>query len=507
MNDSEIRSALELAAPIDDDARERSWLVAQSAYDEYERHPKRRRLAALVLAAALLPLGAVGVAAASAPDSGVGRWVQRVLGVGHSQTRPALGRIPGGGRLLVQAGASAWVVSSTGTKRRLGIYAGTAWSPHGLFVVGWHGRELTALDPNGHVRWSLARPQPISSARWGPVDGFRIAYVAGSQLRVVWGDGSHDRGLAASAAVAPAWRPDAAHVLAYVDSRDRVSVAAADTRARLWRSAPVAHPLQLAWSPDASRLLVVTRRHLLLFGGSGRRLASRTVPAGRLVSDAEWAPRGGDVALVRYDALADRSDLVLADADRGLAERQLSSEPGHFGAPAWSPSASRLLLPWPDANQWLFLRPHARAAIAAVANIAGQFMPGARRASFPRSVQWCCAPAQASSSSLAAKKTPSGLARPPGTRRQAVTAGRLQAALRANPGNAAAFAACRPATAADRSDARNALRKTRAQLFACDIAVNGNPRALFDVQVLAGGCYVAERRRSGQADYGCISSP
>ena len=40
--------------------------------------------------------------------------------------------------------------------------------------------------------------------------------------------------------------------------------------------------------------------------------------------------------------------------------------------------------------------------------------------------------------------------------------------------------------------------------FTCRIAVNGNPTATFDVQVLPNGCFVAERRRPGQADYGCI---
>ena len=103
-----------------------------------------------------------------------------------------LGRVPGGGRLLVQAGPSAWVVASDGAKRRLGAYSGTSWSPHGLFVVGWHGRELTALDPGGAVRWSLTARERIAAARWAPVDGFRIAYVAGSALRIVNGDGTGD---------------------------------------------------------------------------------------------------------------------------------------------------------------------------------------------------------------------------------------------------------------------------------------------------------------------------
>jgi hypothetical protein len=98
---------------------------------------------------------------------------------------------------------------------------------------------------------------------------------------------------------------------------------------------------------------------------------------------------------VRYDAAAGRSRLVLADADRGLRGRALFAAPGHFGAPAWPPAAARVLLPWPDADQWLFVRPVSRVQLTAVANIAGRFAPGSTRATFPRSVQGCCAGASA----------------------------------------------------------------------------------------------------------------
>jgi hypothetical protein len=93
---------------------------------------------------------------------------------------------------------------------------------------------------------------------------------------------------------------------------------------------------------------------------------------------------------VRYSAPADRSELALVDATRGLAERVLFAGPGRFGALAWSPDAGRLLLPWRDADQWLFLRPHGRARLTAVAHIADQFGPGRLRPAFPRAVQWCC---------------------------------------------------------------------------------------------------------------------
>jgi hypothetical protein len=406
----ELRDALRRAVPEDDGARERSWRVVQASFAAREPRPRRRPWAWLFVVAALTPVAAAGVAAASAPHSDVGRWVRGVLGVGQRHASPVLGHVPGGGRLLVQAGSSAWVVASDGAKRRLGAYTGTSWSPHGLFVVGWRGRELTALEPGGAVRWSLSPRERVASASWGPVDGYRIAYVAGSELRTVWGDGSHDRRYgAARAAVAPAWRPDDSHVVAFADassakrraggasttergaskaSSSRVVVVAVDSRRRLWASGRLADVRLLAWSPAGRRLLVVTGTRLVLFDGGGRRLLSRAIPAGFAVTAAAWSPRGREIAVVRQGLSG--SLLMLADAARGLSQRMLFSGPGRFGSPAWSPGADRLLLPWPDADQWLFLRPHAGPRVTAVGHIAAQFGPGRLRPAFPRGVQWCC---------------------------------------------------------------------------------------------------------------------
>src|SRR5215207_5821848 len=156
-----------------------------------------------------------------------------------------------------------------------------ACSPHGRFVLAWRGRELAALERDGDRRWSLAAPAPIAVARWAPVDGYRVAYVAGAELRIANGDGTGDYSYGpARAGVAPAWRPDASHVLAYVDRRGAVNVAAVDRQRTLWRSGPVAGVVALAWTGDGDRLVVVTRRRLLLLGPAGQRLAGRAAPAG-----------------------------------------------------------------------------------------------------------------------------------------------------------------------------------------------------------------------------------
>lgn len=61
-------------------------------------------------------------------------------------------------------------------------------------------------------------------------------------------------------------------------------------------------------------------------------------------------------------------------------------------------------------------------------------------------------------------------------------------------------ASCRPATAAERQQAP--FGNTKDPEFSCVIAMSGG-RARYDVQVLANGCYVAERVSLGQAVYGC----
>jgi hypothetical protein len=394
IDERELREAMRDASAPGDGVRERSWDVVRAAYADRAPVPRRRSWKPVAAAGVATAVAAVGVAAASAPDSGVGRWVRSAFDAREKPpARPALGAVPGGGRLLVQSGASAWAVAGDGGKRRLGAYAGASWSPHGRFAVAWRGRELTAVEPSGRVRWSRAAPRRIVLARWGRVDGFRIAYLAGAELRIVNGDGTGDRGYArADPEVAPAWRPDAAHVLAYAGRRGRVEVAAVDTRRRLWRSAPLEDLVALGWSGDGERLVAATRRRIVVFDRAGRRLAARAAPAGATIAAAAAAPGGRrDIAVVRHHAANGRIEVVLLDAR--LRARSLFTGPGRLGAPAWSPDGRSLLVPWPAADQWLFLRARAGGRLAAVANVAAQFMPGASSPRFPRSVEWCCAPA------------------------------------------------------------------------------------------------------------------
>jgi WD40 repeat protein len=393
MTERELREALRRAGGSDPAARERAWRVVRAAYAEHVPARRRRPWGLAAAAALALAAGGVGAAAASAPDSGVGGWVRDVLGVGTDADRlPALGSLPGGGRLLAQAGGSTWLVSSDGSRRRLGSYAGASWSPRGRFVVAWRRGMLSAVTPEGDVRWSVSRPARIAVARWGPVDGFRVAYVAGSELRVVNGDGTGDRALAATlAGVAPAWRPGASRLLSFADRRGRVALVHVDSGERVWRTAPLDEPRALAWSSGGGRLLAAGSGGLVLLDARGRRLASRALPAGSVVSDPVWSPDGRHVAAVRRDERSGRSEVLLLDPSRGLRPTVLFAGPGRFGTPAWSPDGRTLLVPWPAADQWLYLRPSGDARVTAATAIAAQFSPGRAGPRFADAVSWCCA--------------------------------------------------------------------------------------------------------------------
>ena len=385
VDERELRERLR-AEPDDPAARERSWRVVQAAFAE--REPRRRwqpRRGLVAVAAVLVPVVVAGVAV------GAPRWVRDAFEPGEQRARPALVRVPGGGSLLVESGGSTWVVSPGGARRRLGAFAGASWSPRGLFVVAWRGRELTALEPDGDVRWSLSAPAPVTHAAWSPVDGFRIAYVAGGSLRVVTGDGKDDRRYASARGVTPAWRPDDAHVLAYVDRRERINVVAVDSGRRLWRTQPLTGVTQLAWAPGDRKLLAAAGDQVTRFDSRHRATGATIVDwvpgAAYSVEHIAVAAGSGRIALVRA-ADSGRREVRVERAP--LRERLLFTARGPLPGLAWSPDGRRLLVPWPDADQWIFLRPGGGGRPVVVANIARQFMPGASEPAFPDSVQWCC---------------------------------------------------------------------------------------------------------------------
>ena len=182
MSDDRVRGALQSVAPPGElDAERRTWAVVRAAYDEREPGAPARHIPWAAVGAALLLAAVVAVAATPAGPA-VLDAVRAVLG--SDDASPGLRSLPAPGRLLVTSGDGVWVVREDGSKRRLGDYAGAAWSPAGRFVVVTDERHVVAVEPDsGDVRWSLTR-RAVRDARWMPGSGTRVAYRSGSSLRV-----------------------------------------------------------------------------------------------------------------------------------------------------------------------------------------------------------------------------------------------------------------------------------------------------------------------------------
>ena len=253
-----------------------------------------------------------------------------------------------------------------GSQRLLGSYQEAAWSPSGMFAAVSRGRQLTAVDPVGTVRWSLAAKRPVSNPTWSP-SGVRVAYASGNSLRVVAGDGTGDRLLVGRVSpVPPAWRPlsepvpagqvaigPRTNVLAYVDRRRRVTVRDVDSGDLLWQSHRYALPIrELQWSADRGRLLVRTASFVVFLDGRGqaiRRVAWPTLGA-------SMSPDNTRTAFIRQ-AKRGRSDVLITGRNGSGPPRRVLTRPGRITDPTWSPDGKWLLVARPGADQWLFIRP------------------------------------------------------------------------------------------------------------------------------------------------------
>jgi Tol biopolymer transport system component len=360
-------------------ARTRAWAVLSDAHASRVPAARRRRRGRVVALALATLLAAAAVAVASERP----RWVRSVLGTVESPrpVRGSLGSLPAG-RLLVSSTHGTWIVRGDGTRLRLGPWTAATWSPRGLYIAAWRGRELSAVAPDGRVAWTVAAPAAVRDARWSP-DGYRIAYRRADGLAVVAGDGTGPRVMAAAVRpVAPAWRPGAPHTLAWVGAHGRVQVRDVDTGALVWRSAAsVGQVRELLWSSDGRRLVARGEHRLVMLDLRANRIHRIDVPHTATVTSAAWAPRGRRLAVALRTATASR---VVVTTSAHLPARATFEAPGTLTSLAWSPDASRLLVRWRESDQWLLLPTASHRRIPAIPAISRRF-GGA-----PAVQGWCC---------------------------------------------------------------------------------------------------------------------
>lgn len=397
MSDLRLEERLsEAFVPEEREAEVRGWRVVHAGFEA--RHPVhvRPRLGrlAIALAAGLLIAGVVlSPAGAKMVD-----LVRDVVEPGSEKAQPALTSLPARGRLLVTSPQGPWIVDRDGSQRLLGSYQEAGWSPSGLYVAVSRDRQLSAVDPVGNLRWSLAARRPVSNPAWS-TSGSPVAYMSGGSLRIVAGDGTEDRPLADRVAVVePVWRPlrdpppagevavgPRTNLLAYVDRRDRVTLRDVDAGEVLWHTHRYAAPIEeLQWSADRERLLVRTDSFVDFLDGRGRtvrRVAWATFGA-------SMSPDGKRTAFIRR-VQKGRSELVITGRNGQGQPRSVLTRRGRITDPTWSPDGEWLLVAQRGADQWLFIRPSRPVRVDAVANISRQFAPGsAGQPRFPRISGW-----------------------------------------------------------------------------------------------------------------------
>src|SRR5919201_2133059 len=176
----------------------------------------------------------VGCAVASAIGAGAAALAATGnlhVAIGAKKTTPSVPTrltVPSGSHgIAVLAGGKLWLATRGGLRIEAMPVSTAELSPRALYAVVGIGSSLVALAPGDRRPWVHGTDGPVVDAAWSP-DGLKIAYVvagrAGTELRLIEGDGAPDRLLVRGvSATKPTWRADSLAV-AYVDGRGRAAV-------------------------------------------------------------------------------------------------------------------------------------------------------------------------------------------------------------------------------------------------------------------------------------------
>jgi hypothetical protein len=160
--------------------------------------------------------------------------------------------------------------------------------------------------------------------------------------------------------------------VAYADTRGRVAAYEPDTGVLRWRSRPLRSPRALTWSGDGTRLAAITDAGVAVLAGEQPVRGARGS-----VTAVAFRPRSHVLAVAR--SRAGTSEVLVGN-------RVVFRGTGVFGDLSWSPDGRWLLVTWPTADQWVFIRMAPTRRIIGVSNIRQQFGGGAA----PRLSGWCC---------------------------------------------------------------------------------------------------------------------
>jgi len=174
-----------------------------------------------------------------------------------------------------------------------------------------------------------------------------------------------------------------------MDRGNRIVTVDTDTGKPVWKTETFAESVSLEWSASGTRLLVSGSSYALVLTANGEPLFKGPFVTG--LQSAAISPSGDELAAVARGRRG--TELSLHDLDGGtqlLYSTGRSDPKANFGTPLFSPDGQWILLPWPDADQWLFVNTQDR-RVTAVADIARQFdANGKGISSFPEVAGWCC---------------------------------------------------------------------------------------------------------------------
>jgi hypothetical protein len=190
------------------------------------------------------------------------------------------------------------------------------------------------------------------------------------------------------AAIASAWRPGHAYELTYADASSRIVTRDADTGAVIWTVAPRTRISEIAWAADGALLLALGPDGARLYNPRGRLVHSIASARGAPILDGAISADARSVALIRGGV---GGDVVLASLSAGSVPKLRPVLPGNgLRQLEFSPDGRWLLVSWPLADQWVFVRVAGKPRIAAVSRIKRQFMIRSAARGFPEIEGWCC---------------------------------------------------------------------------------------------------------------------
>jgi hypothetical protein len=220
--------------------------------------PRARAWLVLVAFAAALVVGAGAAALAATGNLHVKLGESSPRGP-RAQTGLSIPRGTNG--IAVVVGGRLWLTTRHGFRIEGMPATAAELSPRALYAAVGVGSSLVALAPGRRRAWTHETGGPVVAAAWSP-DGLKIAYVVDRngrhELRLIEGDGDHDRLVDPRAsAVKPSWRSDALAV-AYVRAGRRAAVYHLGTATRrVFNTSRCGGPARaVAYAPGKKRLAV-----------------------------------------------------------------------------------------------------------------------------------------------------------------------------------------------------------------------------------------------------------